>query len=65
MDAGKRRKLPTSGELAVWRAHHEAVEIARSRIESRMRRDGGQSSAGGLQRLPHGRQVMPQLRFQI
>ena len=43
MDAGKRRKLPASGELAVWRAHHEAVEIARSRIESRMRRESGLS----------------------
>lgn len=39
MDAGKRGKLPTSGEFAVWRAHIETFEIARSRIESRLRKD--------------------------
>ena len=39
MDAGKRRQLPTSGEFAVWRAHIETFEIARSRIESRLRKD--------------------------
>ncbi|MFZ3415258.1 MarR family winged helix-turn-helix transcriptional regulator [Arthrobacter sp. 3Tela_A] len=39
MDKGKRRQLPTSGEFAVWRAHIETFEIARSRIESRLRKD--------------------------
>ena len=39
MDAGKHGKLPTSGEFAVWRAHIETFEIARSRIESRLRKD--------------------------
>ncbi|MER1995362.1 MAG: MarR family transcriptional regulator [Arthrobacter sp.] len=43
MDAGKRGKLPTSREFAMWRAHLEAVETASSRIESRMRRDSGLS----------------------
>ncbi|MEW1962737.1 MarR family transcriptional regulator [Microbacterium sp. NPDC077644] len=33
------RELPTSDELAVWRAHLEAFDIARSRIEARLHHD--------------------------
>ncbi|MCC3283655.1 MULTISPECIES: MarR family winged helix-turn-helix transcriptional regulator [Arthrobacter] len=39
MKAAKPRHLPTSVEFAVWRAHIESFETARSRIESRLRRD--------------------------
>ena len=39
MKAAKPRHLPTSAEFAVWRAHIESFETARSRIESRLRRD--------------------------
>lgn len=45
MGTQKRRELPTSEELAVWRAHVEAFDIARSRIEARLHQDS-QLSAG-------------------
>lgn len=37
--AAKDRRLPTSEEFGIWRAHLEAFETARSRVESRLRRD--------------------------
>lgn len=39
MGTQTRRKLPTSDELAVWRAHVEAFDIARARIETRLHHD--------------------------
>jgi len=39
MRESPRRRLPTSEELAIWRAHLEAFETVRRRIEVRMHRD--------------------------
>lgn len=44
MTTAKRRRLPTTAELAVWRAHIETFEIVRSRIESRLQHDTQLSS---------------------
>ncbi|KAA9144642.1 MarR family transcriptional regulator [Microbacterium lushaniae] len=38
------RQLPTSEELAIWRAHIETFEIVRARIESRLQHDSQLSS---------------------
>ncbi|OLT36243.1 MarR family transcriptional regulator [Rhodococcus sp. CUA-806] len=44
MGSTKRRRLPTSKELAVWRAHIETFDIVRARIESRLQQDSHLSS---------------------
>ncbi|MBQ1049185.1 MarR family transcriptional regulator [Micromonospora sp. C51] len=44
MGTTRRRRLPTSEELAIWRAHIETFEIVRSRIESRLHQDSQLSS---------------------
>ncbi|WP_432562490.1 MarR family winged helix-turn-helix transcriptional regulator [Kineococcus sp. SYSU DK003] len=40
----RRRRVPTSAELAVWRAHVETFDVVRSRIEARLQRDAQLSS---------------------
>ena len=40
----KRRDLPTSDELAIWREHLETFEVVRARIASRLQHDAGLSS---------------------
>lgn len=44
MAGRRRRELPTSVELAIWREHVETFEIARSRITARLQHDAGLSS---------------------
>ncbi|GAA1978789.1 MarR family transcriptional regulator [Isoptericola halotolerans] len=44
MGAAGRRNLPTSEELATWRAHVETFDIVRARIESRLHQDSKLSS---------------------
>lgn len=44
MGTHRRRRLPTSAELATWRAHIETFEAVRSRMESQLQRDSGLSS---------------------
>lgn len=44
MGTTRRRRLPTSEELAIWRAHIETFEIVRARIESRLHQDSQLSS---------------------
>lgn len=39
MDATRQRHVPTSEELAIWRAHLETFDVVRSRIESRLHQD--------------------------
>lgn len=38
------RQLPTSEELAIWRAHIETFEIVRARVEARLQHDSQLSS---------------------
>ncbi|MBZ2199071.1 MarR family winged helix-turn-helix transcriptional regulator [Occultella gossypii] len=44
MGTMKRRSVPTSEELAIWRAHIETFEIVRARIEARLHQDSQLSS---------------------
>ncbi|MCK0118540.1 MarR family transcriptional regulator [Isoptericola sp. S6320L] len=44
MGAAGRRNLPTSEELATWRAHVETFDVVRARIESRLQQDSKLSS---------------------
>ncbi|CAM3435767.1 MarR family winged helix-turn-helix transcriptional regulator [Occultella aeris] len=44
MGTTKRRSVPTSEELAIWRAHVETFEIVRARIEARLHQDSQLSS---------------------
>ncbi|ROR73723.1 MarR family winged helix-turn-helix transcriptional regulator [Bogoriella caseilytica] len=44
MGTTRRRQLPTSEELAVWRAHLEAFEAVRARIETRLQQSSQLSS---------------------
>jgi DNA-binding MarR family transcriptional regulator len=44
MGTTKRRSVPTSEELAIWRAHIETFETVRSRIEARLHQDSQLSS---------------------
>lgn len=44
MDTARRRQLPTSEELAIWRAHLETFETVRARIEARLQQTSQLSS---------------------
>lgn len=39
MDTARRRQVPTSDELAIWRTHLETFDVVRARIESRLHQD--------------------------
>ena len=44
MGTSTRHDLPTSEELAIWRAHIETFLVVRSRIEARLQQNSGLSS---------------------
>lgn len=44
MGTARRRQLPTSEELAVWRAHLETFESVRARVEARLQQTSQLSS---------------------
>lgn len=44
MGTKRGQRLPTSEELAIWRAHIETFEIVRARVESRLHQDSHLSS---------------------
>lgn len=45
MAATRRRELPTTDELKVWRDYFETAERLRTRLEARLQADSGLSSA--------------------
>ncbi|MCR2824690.1 MarR family winged helix-turn-helix transcriptional regulator [Microbacterium sp. zg.Y909] len=45
MGTSTRHDLPTSEELAIWRAHIETFEIVRARIDTRLQQDSQLSSS--------------------